>query len=405
MKHLIDPTDLSVNEISEIIALAQDIIANRDKYSEVCRGKKLATLFYEPSTRTRLSFTAAMMELGGNVLGFADAKSSSVSKGETVQDTVRVINCFADIIAMRHKVEGAPLAATDVTSTPIINAGDGSHSHPTQTMTDLLTIKRELGTLNNLTIGLVGDLKYGRTVHSLIKAMTRYENTRFVLISPPELALPDYIKSEVLDRYGVEYRESADIESVIGDVDILYMTRVQQERFTDLEEYERVKDCFVLDAKKMDKSATFPRISPDGRYLLFGMGEYGCFHIWHKDADLCLIDLETMQLRNLKEVNSSDVESYHAWSSNGRWMLFTSRRDDGGYTHLYIAYFDKQGKAYKPFILPQRNPYFYNDYYKSYNVPEFMIEPVAITPQEFARYLDTDAQAVKFRSQSVEVKN
>ena len=251
MKHLIDPTDLSVNEISEIIAVAQDIIANKEKYSEVCKGKKLATLFYEPSTRTRLSFTAAMMELGGNVLGFADAKSSSVSKGETVQDTVRVINCFADIIAMRHKVEGAPLAATDVTSTPIINAGDGSHSHPTQTMTDLLTIHRELGTLNNLTIGLVGDLKYGRTVHSLIKAMTRYENTKFVLISPPELALPDYIKSEVLDRYGVEYRESADIESVIGDVDILYMTRVQQERFTDQEEYERVKDCFVLDAAKM----------------------------------------------------------------------------------------------------------------------------------------------------------
>ena len=233
MKHLIDPTDLTVGEIAEIIAVAEDIIANREKYSEVCRGKKLATLFYEPSTRTRLSFTAAMMELGGNVLGFADAKSSSVSKGETVQDTVRVINCFADIIAMRHKVEGAPLAATEVSRTPIINAGDGSHSHPTQTMTDLLTIKRELGTLNNLTIGLVGDLKYGRTVHSLIKAMTRYENTKFVLISPPELALPDYIKRDVFD------------------VDILYMTRVQQERFTDLEEYERVKDCFVLDAEKM----------------------------------------------------------------------------------------------------------------------------------------------------------
>lgn len=251
MKHLIDPTDLSVQEISEIIVLAEDIIANRKKYSEVCRGMKLATLFYEPSTRTRLSFTAAMMELGGNVIGFADAKSSSVSKGETVQDTVRVINCFADIIAMRHKVEGAPLAATEVSSTPIINAGDGSHSHPTQTMTDLLTIKRELGTLNNLTIGLVGDLKYGRTVHSLIKAMSRYENTRFVLIAPPELALPDYIKHDVCDRYGIEYRESSDIESVIGDVDILYMTRVQQERFTDQEEYERVKDCFVLDAEKM----------------------------------------------------------------------------------------------------------------------------------------------------------
>ena len=251
MKHLIDPTDLSVQEIAEIIALAEDIIANREKYSEVCRGKKLATLFYEPSTRTRLSFTAAMMELGGNVLGFADARSSSVSKGETVQDTVRVMNCFADIIAMRHKVEGAPLAATEVSSTPIINAGDGSHSHPTQTLTDLLTIKRELGTLNNLTIGLVGDLKYGRTVHSLIKAMTRYTNTRFVLISPPELALPDYIKRDVCDRLGVEYRESNDIESVIGDIDILYMTRVQQERFTDLDEYERVKDCFILDAQKM----------------------------------------------------------------------------------------------------------------------------------------------------------
>jgi aspartate carbamoyltransferase catalytic subunit len=251
MKHLIDPTDLSVGEIAEIIAVAEDIIANREQYSEVCRGKKLATLFYEPSTRTRLSFTAAMMELGGNVIGFADAKSSSVSKGETVQDTVRVINCFADIIAMRHKVEGAPLAATEVSRTPIINAGDGSHSHPTQTMTDLLTIKRELGTLNNLTIGLVGDLKYGRTVHSLIKAMSRYENTKFVLISPPELALPDYIKRDVFERLGVEYRESNDIESVIGDVDILYMTRVQQERFTDLDEYERVKDCFVLDAEKM----------------------------------------------------------------------------------------------------------------------------------------------------------
>ncbi|MBO7282714.1 MAG: aspartate carbamoyltransferase [Alistipes sp.] len=291
MKHLIDPTDLTVNEIDEIIAIAEDIIANRAKYSEVCRGKKLATLFYEPSTRTRLSFTAAMMELGGNVLGFADAKSSSVSKGETVQDTVRVINCFADIIAMRHKVEGAPLAATDVSRTPIINAGDGSHSHPTQTMTDLLTIKRELGTLNNLTIGLVGDLKYGRTVHSLIKAMTRYENTKFVLISPPELALPDYIKCDVFDRLGVEYRESNDIESVIGDVDILYMTRVQQERFTDLEEYERVKDCFILDAEKMRGAKEhmavlhpLPRVNeiaidvdPDPRAAYFRQVENGKF--------------------------------------------------------------------------------------------------------------------------------
>lgn len=251
MRHLIEPTDLSVQETNEIVALAEDIIAHRDRYADRCRGKKLATLFYEPSTRTRLSFTSAMMELGGNVIGFSDARNSSVSKGETVQDTVRVINCFADIIAMRHWVEGAPLAATQVSRTPVINAGDGSHSHPTQTLTDLLTIKRELGRLDNLTIGFCGDLKFGRTVHSLIKAMSRYDNIRIVLIAPPELRLPSYIKSEVCDRCGMDYREVDDMESVMPELDVLYMTRVQKERFVDEEEFERVKDCFVLDARKM----------------------------------------------------------------------------------------------------------------------------------------------------------
>ncbi len=251
MKHLIDPTDLSRQETDDIVALALDIIANRQKYSEVCKGKKLATLFYEPSTRTRLSFTAAMMELGGNVLGFSDANSSSVSKGETVEDTVRVVGCFADIIAMRHHIEGAPLAATNVSRVPIINAGDGSHAHPTQTLTDLLTITRELGHLDNLTIGFCGDLRFGRTVHSLIKAMSRYEGTKVVLIAPDELRLPDYIKHDVCDRNGIEYREVSSIEEVIGELDVLYMTRVQKERFLDEEEFDRVKDCFVLDAEKM----------------------------------------------------------------------------------------------------------------------------------------------------------
>lgn len=251
MRHLIDPTDLTRQETDEIVALAQDIIANGERYAEKMHGKKLATLFYEPSTRTRLSFTAAMMELGGNVLGFSDAASSSVSKGETVEDTVRVVGNFADIIAMRHHIEGAPLDAAGVSPVPIINAGDGSHSHPTQTLTDLLTIKRELGHLENLTIGLCGDLLYGRTVHSLIKAMARYEGTKLVLIAPHELRLPDYIKHDVCDKYGMEYREVESIEEVIGELDVLYMTRVQRERFASIEEYERVKDCFVLDCEKM----------------------------------------------------------------------------------------------------------------------------------------------------------
>ena len=250
MRHLIDPTDLSVKEIDEIIALAEDIIANRAKYSEVLKGKKLATLFYEPSTRTRLSFTSAMMELGGCVIGFSDAASSSVSKGETVADTVRVVRCFADIIAMRHFKEGGPLVGSQYAGIPIINAGDGSHSHPTQTMTDLLTIHREKGRLNNLTIGFCGDLKYGRTVHSLIKAMSRYEGIKVVLISPEELRLPPYMLEE-MRLSGLEYREVATLEEAMPELDILYMTRVQKERFDDEEEYNRVKDSFILDVEKM----------------------------------------------------------------------------------------------------------------------------------------------------------
>ncbi len=251
MRHLIEPTDLSTAELEEIINLALDIIDNRSKYSDICKGKKLATLFYEPSTRTRLSFTSAMMELGGNVIGFSDAMSSSVSKGETVADTTKVINCFADIIAMRHHVEGAPLVSALNSRTPVINAGDGSHAHPTQTLTDLLTIRREIGRFDNLTIGFCGDLKFGRTVHSLIKALSRFEGIKVVLIAPEELRLPSYMKEEVCDRYGIDYREVSSLEEAIGDLDVLYMTRVQKERFLSEEDYDRVKDCFVLDAEKL----------------------------------------------------------------------------------------------------------------------------------------------------------
>ena len=251
MKHLIDPMDLSREETDQIIAMAEDIIADRTAYQSLMAHRKLATLFYEPSTRTRLSFTSAMMELGGNVLGFADAKSSSVSKGETVQDTIRVVGCFADIIAMRHYIEGAPLAAAEVSRVPIINAGDGSHSHPTQTLTDLLTIKRELGHIDNITIGFCGDLRFGRTVHSLIKALSRYSGIKVVLIAPDELRLPDYIKQDVCDRMGIAYRETDDLDSAIPELDVLYMTRVQKERFLDEEEFERVKDSFVLDCRRM----------------------------------------------------------------------------------------------------------------------------------------------------------
>ncbi len=251
MKHLIDPTDLSREETDQIISLAEDIIAKREKYQEKMAHRKLATLFYEPSTRTRLSFTSAMMELGGNVLGFSDAKNSSVSKGETVQDTVRVVGCFADVIAMRHHLEGAPLVAAEVSRVPIINAGDGSHSHPTQTLTDLLTIKRELGDIEGITIGFCGDLRFGRTVHSLIKALSRYRGVRVVLIAPDELRLPDYIKRDVCDKMGIEYKETHSLDEVLPELDVLYMTRVQKERFLDEDEFDRVKDSFVLDARRM----------------------------------------------------------------------------------------------------------------------------------------------------------
>jgi len=251
MKHLIDPTDLSKEEIDQIVALAEDIIAHRKRYQGSMAHKKLATLFYEPSTRTRLSFTAAMMELGGQVLGFSNPQASSVSKGETVQDTVRVVGCFADIIAMRHPIEGAPLVASQVSNVPIINAGDGSHSHPTQTLTDLLSIKRELGHIDDITIGFCGDLRFGRTVHSLIKALSRYNGIKVVLIAPHELRLPDYIKEDVCDKMGVTYRETESLDEAIPELDVLYMTRVQKERFLDEEEFERVKDSFVLDARRM----------------------------------------------------------------------------------------------------------------------------------------------------------
>ncbi|HIW86065.1 MAG TPA: aspartate carbamoyltransferase [Candidatus Eubacterium faecipullorum] len=254
MRHLLDTTDLSVNEINEIIALADDIIANKKKYAKLCEGKKLATLFFEPSTRTRLSFEAAMLELGGSVLGFSEANSSSASKGETVEDTIRVVSCYADIIAMRHPVEGAPKVASYTSLVPVINAGDGGHSHPTQTMTDLLTIHREKGSFEDLTIGLCGDLKFGRTVHSLVKAMSRYKNIKFVLISPKELSVPDYIKSDYLDANGIPYTEVEKMDEVMPQLDILYMTRVQRERFFSEDEYLKHKDAFILDLKKLENA-------------------------------------------------------------------------------------------------------------------------------------------------------
>ena len=250
-KNLIDPQDLSVAEIDGILTLAQKIIDDPDKYSEVCKRKKLATLFFEPSTRTRLSFEAAMLELGGSILGFSSAASSSATKGESVSDTVKIVSCYADIIAMRHPKEGAPMLASMKSDVPIINAGDGGHSHPTQTLADLLTIKREKGRLDNLTIGLCGDLMFGRTVHSLIKAMSRYEGIKFILISPDELKIPDYIRTEVLDRNNIPYKEVYTMDEVIGELDVLYMTRVQKERFFNEADYIRLKDTYILDNSKL----------------------------------------------------------------------------------------------------------------------------------------------------------
>ena len=254
MRHLIDIMDLSVEELDEMIAVAKDIIADPEKYAHICAGKKLATLFFEPSTRTRLSFEAAMYELGGNVLGFSEAQSSSAAKGESVSDTIRTVGCYADIIAMRHPKEGAPVAGTRRSTVPVINAGDGGHNHPTQTLTDLLTISREKDRLDNLTIGLCGDLKFGRTVHSLINAMSRYPNNRFILISPDELRIPEYLKYETMIKKNLEFVETTDLEGSMPELDILYMTRVQRERFFNEQDYLRLKDSYILTPDKLENA-------------------------------------------------------------------------------------------------------------------------------------------------------
>ncbi len=291
MRHLMNALDLSVEELNDILCLAEEIIKEPEKYSEVCKGKKLATCFYEPSTRTRLSFESAMLSLGGQVLGFASQDSSSAAKGESVSDTIRVISCYADICAMRHPKEGAPLVASLHAGIPVINAGDGGHNHPTQTLTDLLTIKNLKGHLDNLTIGLCGDLKFGRTVHSLIEAMVRYDNVRFVLISPPELKIPDYLRKDTLDAKNIEYREVSVLEDVLPDLDLLYMTRVQRERFFNEEDYIRLKDSFILDARKMKLAPEdmlvlhpLPRVNEistdvddDPRAVYFKQAQYGVY--------------------------------------------------------------------------------------------------------------------------------
>ena len=261
MRHLMSPLDFSVEELEKLLDLAQDIEANREKYAHACAGKKLATLFYEPSTRTRLSHEAAMLNLGGSVLGFSSADSSSASKGESVSDTIRTVSCYADICAMRHPKEGAPMVACQHSSIPVINAGDGGHQHPTQTLTDLLTIRSLKGRLNNMTIGLCGDLKFGRTVHSLINALVRYEGIRFVLISPEELRLPEYIRHDVLDKNQIPYEEVVRLEDAMPSLDILYMTRVQKERFFNEEDYVRMKDFYILDKAKM-------KLAPKHMYVL-----------------------------------------------------------------------------------------------------------------------------------------
>lgn len=261
MRHLMSPLDLNVEELNDLLDLAQDIETHREKYAHACDGKKLATLFYEPSTRTRLSHEAAMLNLGGSVLGFSSADSSSASKGESVADTIRTVSCYADIVAMRHPKEGAPMVASANSPIPIINAGDGGHQHPTQTLTDLLTIRSLKGCLDNLTIGLCGDLKFGRTVHSLIQALVRYTNIQFVLISPEELRLPDYIRQDVLDKKNVPYKEVVRLEEAMPDLDILYMTRVQKERFFNEDDYVRMKDFYILDKKKME-------LAPEDMYVL-----------------------------------------------------------------------------------------------------------------------------------------
>ncbi len=291
MKHLMSPLDFSVEELDRILDLANDIENHPEKYAHACAGKKLATLFYEPSTRTRLSFEAAMLNLGGSVLGFSSADSSSAAKGESVSDTIRVISCYADICAMRHPKEGAPMVAASKSSIPVINAGDGGHQHPTQTLTDLLTIRSLKGRLDNLTIGLCGDLKFGRTVHSLIHALVRYPNIRFVLISPEELRIPDYIKENVLDKNHISYKEVERMEDALPHLDLLYMTRVQKERFFNEEDYVRMKDFYILDKKKMELAPAdmlvlhpLPRVNEisvevdeDPRAVYFKQAQFGVY--------------------------------------------------------------------------------------------------------------------------------
>lgn len=291
MRHLLNPLDFSVEETGLLLDLAKDIEDNLPKYSHVCDGKKLATLFYEPSTRTRLSFEAAMLNLGGSVLGFSSADSSSAAKGESVSDTIRVISCYADICAMRHPKEGAPLVAATHSGIPVINAGDGGHQHPTQTLTDLLSIRSLKGRLHDLTIGLCGDLKFGRTVHSLINALVRYENIKFILISPPELRVPEYIREDVLRANNIEFMEMDSLDDAMPDLDILYMTRVQKERFFNEEDYIRLKDCYILDKKKMKLAKEdmyvlhpLPRVNEisveideDPRAAYFKQAQYGVY--------------------------------------------------------------------------------------------------------------------------------
>lgn len=291
MRHLLNPLDLSIKEIDAILAVARQIEVDPKKFAHVCDGKKLATLFYEPSTRTRLSFEAAMLNLGGSVLGFHSADSSSASKGESVADTIRVISCYADIAAMRHPKEGAPLVASQYSRIPVINAGDGGHQHPTQTLTDLMTIRSLSGRLNHLTVGLCGDLKFGRTVHSLINALSRYEDIRFVLISPPELRVPEYIREDVLRAKNIEFKEVGDLDSAMPELDILYMTRVQRERFFNEEDYIRLKDSYILDKKKLKLAKEnmyilhpLPRVNEisvevdnDPRAAYFKQAQYGVY--------------------------------------------------------------------------------------------------------------------------------
>lgn len=291
MRHLMSPLDFSVEELDQVLDLADDIKKNPEKYAHVCEGKKIATLFYEPSTRTRLSFEAAMMNLGGKALGFSSASSSSAAKGESVADTIRVVSCFADICAMRHPKEGAPLVASMHSSIPVINAGDGGHQHPTQTLTDLLTIRSEKGRLDNITVGLCGDLKFGRTVHSLIEALVRYEGVKFVLISPEELRIPDYIRDDVLRASGHEFEEMIRLEDALPELDILYMTRVQKERFFNEDDYVRMKDFYILDKEKMRLAPSdmlvlhpLPRVNEistevdsDPRAVYFKQVQYGVY--------------------------------------------------------------------------------------------------------------------------------